>query len=249
MIARFTLSHADLITCDAQTVKSRLLEFAPRNPNDITVFPWGIDLSLFRPDRARRIETRRQLDLDDDAEVIISTRWLAPLYGVDDLLRALRPVFSARPKAIALIAGDGPQRAELELLARSLGIEHRVKFLGAIANSDLPAYLNGADLYVSASHSDGTSLSLLEAMGCGLPLVVTDIDSIREWVVENENGLIAPIGDPEKLAAALGNAFSDSTMMKLASANNLQQAIVRADWGLNFSRLEVIYHQLMISRL
>ena len=245
IIARFSLKRADLVTCDAETVKSRILELAPRNPEDITVFPWGIDLELFRPDSARRDETRHRLDLDDDTEVLITTRFLGPLYGIDDFLRALPAVFRTRPNATALIIGDGPQRSELESLANSLGIERRVRFLGFIANPDLPAYLNAADLYVSPSHSDGTSISLLEAMGCGLPVVVTDIESIREWVVENENGLLTPIGDPDRLATAMVKALSDKTMLNRAATNNLRQVISRANWDTNFAKLEAIYQQLM----
>jgi glycosyltransferase involved in cell wall biosynthesis len=144
-----------------------------------------------------------------------------------------------------LIAGDGPQLKELESLAESLQVADQIVFLGSIENPELPEYLNAADLYVSTSHSDGTSLSLLEAMGCALPVIVTDIESIREWVVENENGLLTPIGNPEKLSAALITALSDESLRKRASANNLDQARTRANWDINFTKLESMYEKVI----
>jgi L-malate glycosyltransferase len=248
LIARFALGSADLITCDAETVKSRALEISPRDPNEITVFPWGVDLNIFKPDSDQRQETRSELGLDDDAEVMITTRWLAPLYGIHEFIKSLPEVFSKRPNATAVIVGDGPQLSELESLSANLGLTQRVKFIGAVDNPGLPKYLNASDLYVSPSHSDGTSLSLLEAMGCGLPVVVTDIESIREWVVENENGLLTPIGDHEQLSTTLISALSDTELLKRAAVNNLNQARARADWDINFAKLQAMYEELIDER-
>jgi glycosyltransferase involved in cell wall biosynthesis len=204
-----------------------------------------VNLDIFKPDPLARAKTRQIFGFDENAEVMITTRWLDALYGVGDFIRALPRVFEQRPNAAALIVGSGSQREQLESLTHSLGIADRVKFAGPVSNNDLPQYLNAADLYVSPSHSDGTSLSLLEAMGCGLPVAVTDIDSIREWVVDGDNGRLVPIGDSGKMAEAIIELFSDPAMLRRAADNNLAQAQTRANWDRNFEILESMYERLM----
>ena len=242
-LAGFALGRARLITCDAEIVKREILALNPRLPEEIVVFPWGIDISLFRPDAAAREAVRRNLDWED-AEILVCTRALAPVYGVHDLVAALPSVFDRRSRAVALIIGDGPQRAELERLGAGLGLAGRVRFLGTVQNRMLPPYLAASDVYVSASHSDGSSLSLLEALACGLPVAVTDVPAILEWVEDGKHGRVAPIGEPGALADRIVELLDDDGLRAAASAINRAVAEERADWDRNFAKLEAMYARL-----
>jgi glycosyltransferase involved in cell wall biosynthesis len=126
---------------------------------------------------------------------------LVPLKGVDTLLRALQQVARVRPEVRLEIAGDGEARPALVALSRELGLTDRVTFLGAVR--DVPAVLGRAAALVLPSLSEGISLTLLEAMARGLPVVATSVGGNPEVVEHGATGLLVPPADPNALAAAL----------------------------------------------
>ena len=89
------------------------------------------------------------------------------------------------------------------------GVEERVHFPGQVSQTDLPRYYRSADLYLSASHCDGTSISLLEALACGRPALVSDIPGNREWITPGVEGWLFPDGDETALAEAIEQAASN----------------------------------------
>lgn len=240
---RYALGRAAAVTCDAESVKRRIMELAGYPGEGIFVFPWGIDLGLFKPDPLLREQARRELGWSDK-RIIIMTRNFMPVYGIEYFIRALSQVLRSFPETRILFAGDGPLRGEMLQLAVELGLEGKVRFAGAVPNRDLPRWLNAADLYVSSSLSDGTSLSLLEALACALPVVVTDVPAIMEWIEEGVNGRVVHRKNPEMLAGAISDMLGDAEAMRRMSRSNLELARARADWERNFDKLEQIYHDL-----
>jgi glycosyltransferase involved in cell wall biosynthesis len=111
----------------------------------------------------------------------------------------------------------------------------------------LPDYFNEADLYASATYSDGSSISLLEAMGCGLPVVVPDRHGNREWVRPGVNGWLYPPGDAGALRAAMLDALTRSELRAAMRDANLAAVRERADWERNFPKLLEVYDSLLRS--
>ena len=107
-------------------------------------------------------------------------------------------VVRTEPRVHLEIAGDGVLRADLEKLTAELGIAGNVRFLGEVA--DIPALLSRASLFVLPSHSEGISLTLLEAMARGLPVVTTSVGGNTEVVIDGETGFLVPADDPAALA-------------------------------------------------
>jgi glycosyltransferase involved in cell wall biosynthesis len=126
---------------------------------------------------------------------------LAPEKDIPTLLEAVARVVRVRPDFTLEIAGDGPCRADLERRAGELGLGGQVRFLGQVR--DVPALLARARLFVLSSRTEGISLTLLEAMARGLPVIATRVGGNVEVVAEGETGLLVPPGSPEELAAAL----------------------------------------------
>jgi glycosyltransferase involved in cell wall biosynthesis len=241
VLARFTLRVADGVIVDSEIQRRAVLSMGCRS-SKIWCFPWGIDLHLFRSKKARRV--REELGWLHD-KIVVSTRRQLPIYGVEYLIRAMPLILARISDVKLLVVGDGPLLEHHKSLARSLGIENQVKFLGNVANHLLPEILNSGDVYVSTSFSDGSSASLMEAMACGLPVVVTRIPANEEWVIHGENGFLVKPGDSVTLADCVSRVLRDEKLRLLMGKKNLEIAKKRADWRINSLVLEKAISDLL----
>jgi glycosyltransferase involved in cell wall biosynthesis len=144
-------------------------------------------------------------DVPRDARVLLAVCRLEPQKGVDVALRALPGVVARHPDAQLVVLGEGPQRAELQQLVRSLGVPAHL--LGRVP--DVAAWLHRAELLVHPARWEGFGLALLEAMLAARPVVATNVSSIPEVVVDGETGLLVPPDDAEALAAAITRVLDD----------------------------------------
>lgn len=142
----------------------------------------GVDLQRFAP--LDRDAARAQLAVD--RYTIVSVGNLIELKGHHLIIRALQRM----PDVLLLIAGNGPDRAKLEALARELGVADRVRFLGSVPNTELKQVFNAADLMVLASSREGWANVLLESMACGTPVVASNVGGSPEVVAAPEAGLL-----------------------------------------------------------
>lgn len=143
-------------------------------------------------------------EVPNGARVLLAVSRLEPQKGIEVAIRALPEVLASHPDAQLVVLGEGPQRAELEQLATSLGVP--VHLPGRVP--DVAAWLRRADLLVHPARWEGFGLALLEAMLASLPIVATRVSSIPEIVVDGETGLLVPPDDPASLAAAITRALA-----------------------------------------
>src|SRR5208283_5067787 len=135
--------------------------------------------------------------------------WKRPL----DLLRAF--AMANLPDALLVFAGDGPMRPQLEAEAANLGIAKRVRFLGFVNQSQLPAVYASADLMVLPSEYEPFAMVVNEAMLCGCPVVVSDrVGAAKDLVAPVAPDFIFPHGDVAALTNTLRDAFSDPARLK-----------------------------------
>lgn len=176
--------------------------------HDIRVIYNGVD-----PARAvsslSREQARRRFGVPEDALAVAQVAALRPDKGHEVMLQAFVRLALREPRAVLLLAGDGPRRQELEALARSLGIQERCRFLGIVR--DIGDVLAAADLVALSSlpRMETLSVAAIEAMFAGLPVVSTRVGFMDEIVIPGETGGLAPPGDPEGLAAALAGLLQD----------------------------------------
>lgn len=195
---KYALKKADLITCDANHMIDAMLSLGI-DDKKIRLIYFGIDTDRFCPEEKSR-ELREQLDIGD-CPAIISLRSLFPVYNVETLIRSVPYVLEEVSDAKFVIVGTGSEKKMLKELAESLGVSENVRFVGRIANEELPNYLISMDIYVSTALSDaGIAASTAEAMACGVPVIITDSGENRKWVDNDKNGFIIPIKSPEILA-------------------------------------------------
>lgn len=231
---RYTLRRSTVLIGDCDAVRYKAGEFG-FPAERVVLFPWGVDLQRFSPGEPG--ELRRRLGWED-AFVVLSLRTWEPLYGVDVVVKAFCQAAAREPRLRLLLLGGGSQAGQLRQIVSQHGMQERVHFGGQISGDDLPAYYRAADLYVSASHSDGSSVSLMEALGSGLPVLVSDIPGNREWIGPDENaGWLFPDGGFTALGAGMLRAATDEKGLKAQRQAARALAERRADWTKNFQQL------------
>jgi glycosyltransferase involved in cell wall biosynthesis len=157
-----------------------------------------------------RIAARAELNLPGTTPVVGMVGRLVAQKGMVDGLRAFAQIKDRFPDARIIIAGDGPQRAELEATARSLGLP--AQFLGW--RDDIPQLMFAFDVLLVPSLYEGFGLVLLEAMAAALPVVATAVSSVPEIVIHGETGLLAPPRDLSALAEALAALLGDRALRR-----------------------------------
>jgi len=167
----------------------------------------------------KREELRHELNLPEGVPVVLSVARLISWKGNDILLRAMVQV----PRAHVLIVGWGPQESDLRNLARSLGIQDRVHFLGK--RNDVYGLLGCADCYVQAHRSSGVhtwqgpNLSQMEACAAGVPSISTAVPRIEELIEDGVTGRVVPIDSPAELGVAIRACLEDfDGSLKMAKA-------------------------------
>ncbi len=176
-------------------------------PERVRVVASGIDLGKF--DRLTpRDHVRAQLGLDARTFAVGNVAALAPHKAQSDLLRAAARVLAKRSDVRVFMVGEGALRAELEALARALGISEHVVFTGFRADAlDL---LRAFDIFVMSSYLEGLGTSIMDAQALGVPVVATRTGGIPELVEDGVTGLLVPPRDPESLAAAILRFLDDA---------------------------------------
>jgi len=205
------LASADAILAVAESHKRYLVDVEGIRADRVTVIRNCVDTARYRPRDGRETRgveaARAALGLEEDDVVFTTVASLKPVKGIDVLLRAAAPVLKERPRTRLLVVGDGPDRAALEALARELGIADRAVFTGI--RDDVDVLYRASDAVVLPSRSEAFPNAVLEAMASGLPVVTTDVGSVREMVEEDSAVVVAP-EDAGALGAALAALAGDA---------------------------------------
>lgn len=223
-LARFVLARSDILICDCQAVRGMAASLGMPEEK-IVVFPWGVDLKHFCPGSASSL--RSSLGWEQGF-VLLSMRSWEPLYGIDILLAGFIEASRTEDDLRLLMLGDGSLRPRVVSTIQRAGLGNRVHLAGRVSQDALPDVYRAADLYVSASRSDGSSVSLLEAMACGLPALVSDIPGNREWVEPGRNGWWFRDGAARDLARSIAAARTAPLRQMGEAARAI--AVERADW-------------------
>ncbi len=134
---------------------------------------------------------------------LLVARNLEPIYDNATALRAFAIVRAAQPQATLVIAGSGPQRAELEALARELGVADGVTFTGRVDNHAMAQLYRNADIMLNCSLVDNMPNSVLESLACGVPVVSTNVGGVPYLVEDGRTALLVPAAAPERMAQAV----------------------------------------------
>jgi len=234
-VTRYVLRNSTFFTSDANVTREKAVIYG-MNPDRTVVFPWGVDLDHYIP---KNWQTEKR----ENGFTLFCNRAWEPRYGVDVLAKAFVRAARSRPELSLILLGGGSQGARIRQILLNGGVLERVTFGGQISQNELPRWYHWADVYISPSHVDGSSVSLMEALACGLPCLISDIPANREWVTEGENGWLFPDGDVEALAAKILQVMDRRESLPDIGNESRAVAEERADWKKNSAKLMQAYQR------
>ncbi len=233
-VTRYTLKRCDYFTSDARVTRDKAIAYG-MDPQKTVVFPWGVDLERFTP------APREKPVGQNERFTLFCNRSWEPNYGVDVLARAFVLLTRQQPDLDLVLLAGGSEGPRIRQILESAGVLERVTFAGQVSQADLPPYYRVADLYISPSHVDGSSVSLMEALACGLPCLVSDIPANQEWITEGKNGWLFPDGDAGKLAEKIQTVLENRSSLAELCRQARQTAQEKANWPQNVQKLLQTY--------
>ncbi len=236
-ITRHALKRAGSITATGMRLAEATLPYAPRG-KPVSVIPYGVDLDAFRP-AARPARPH---------PTIGAVGRLSPEKGFEHLLRAVALLRDNGVTLDVVLAGDGPSRGALERLTAELKIGPRVRFLGEVAHDDVPAVLQGFDIFAMPSTWEGFGVSAIEASAMELPVVASDIHGIPDVVVDGETGLLVPPASATALAAAIARLAADREVRLRMGAAGRAFIERHYRWQDNAALMERLYADMVVGR-
>jgi glycosyltransferase involved in cell wall biosynthesis len=237
------LSNADFITCDSQDLKKRILEIIGKGDDKVIVIQWGVDTKVFRPLPVNDL-VRSRFGLPMGNSVILSMRNINPIYNPETIIEAFG-ILVRRIDNVVLVQkyykSTNKRLKELQELVEKKGLTKKVFWIGELEYEDLPWLYNTANVVVSVPSSDGTPMTLLEAMACGVTPIVSELPSVLEWVKHDENAIVVPAGDAIKLAQALEKILIENEKRQQISKINIKVVKDRAEHSTHMNAMEELY--------
>jgi glycosyltransferase involved in cell wall biosynthesis len=215
----------------------------------ITIIYNGVDLERFQaaPDASTRATWRHTWGLPENTPVVAGVGRLRQQKNFPLFLRVAREVLRAIPQAGFVIAGEGPDRKDLEILARDLGIASQVHFLGYV--SDMTELYAGVDVLLMTSHSEGTPLTVLEAMAMGVPVVASRVDGMAEVLEDALDAYLVSPGDLSAFAHRTCRLLQDQALARGFSQAGREKVRRRYSAVSMTQQLENIYLKFLQDRI
>jgi glycosyltransferase involved in cell wall biosynthesis len=217
-VDRQTRYRAKRIIAVCEAGRFHLEQVAGVDPRKTRVVYNGIDLHRF---------IVRSLEEDHGKKAVGSftigmVAQLTSGKGWLDFIAVVGKLAHRYPGTKGIIVGDGPLRAELEGRVRGQGLSGIIRFVGH--QEDVSIWLREMTLFLFTSYREGLSVSILEALGCGLPIVATEVGGIREQVEDGVNGFVLPVGDIDGLTDCCVRLLSDPEMMAAFGRSSRERA-------------------------
>ncbi len=237
-VTRYTLKRSAFFVSDANISRNKAVEFG-MNPAKTMIFPWGTDIEHFTPKPFKPSSLK--------PFTLFCSRTWEPIYGVGVLAKAFVKVASKNPNVNLILLGGGSQGGKIRQILINGGVLDQVHFGGYISQADLPRWYHMADLYISPSHVDGSSVTLMEALASGLPCLVSDIPGNKEWIEDGVNGWLFRDGDADDLAAKILDVIKNRELFTKIGEAARKTAEEKADWKKNFGKLLESYNRVIAS--
>ncbi len=196
---------------------------------EVEVIPNGVDLEIFQKDYGNRQKIREKFGVSSDDVLLVTTSRLVTKNRTGDIIESLKFL----PDNTKLfIVGEGKLKESLKNLAKNLGVEERVKFLGHHLYHEIPQYLQASDIFLRPSISEGFGNSFVEAMAAGLPVIGTPVGGIVDFLKDGETGLFCEVKNPKSIAEQVERLLNDKKLREKLIKNGKNLAKEKYSWDL-----------------
>ena len=206
----------------------------------------GVDSSIFYP---KENSLKKELHIDEDELLFFSPRAITPLYNIDIILDALHKLkkLNYRFKCMFSFAFGGHYHSELKHKVSMLGLEDYVIWLGYVKYENMQLYYNASNLVISVPSSDSSPKSVYEAMFCGKPVIISDLEWSHELLDELECVCRVDVRNADQLSNSIIRLISDSRFSEKISKNSLQIVRKTFDYEVNMAKMEYIMLEIISS--
>lgn len=225
--------------CMAEETK----KYLENKSKEIFITPFGVDTEKFK---------NLNIEKKENEITIGIVKTLTEKYGIEYLIKAIKELenildIENYKKIRLLIYGKGELKNKLEDLTKELQIEDKVIFKGYISNEDVPKALNEMDIFVVPSILDSESFGVaaVEAMACEVPVIVSDVDGLKEVVVNNETGFVIPKKSSKEIANKIKILIENNDIVKKFKKNARDRVLKLYDWNKNVENMIKIYKELL----
>lgn len=241
-IKKWTLKRVNKVTVVSNFMRKYCSEKLFMDVEKITVIPMGVDLvNLFKPvERVQRKNNR-----------VIFVGRLVEKKGIKYLIEAISLVHNQIPDIELILVGDGPLRCELEEKVKELKLLSNIKIMGSVQQKELPTLYSSATIAITPSIVDATGdqeglgLVIIEALGCGCVVVASELEAIKDIIVDGENGLLVRSGDSKSISEAIQRLLKDPELCRGLSENGIKSVYSKYDWDFVAKR----YYELTCSMI
>ena len=244
LFAKFFLKKADALTITNEIMKKVLLKYGVKK-DKLNIIRWyGVDAKLFKPMR-KDIRLLKELNIKDSM-VVLSMRSLERLYNIDKILKSI-PIVLKKVKNVTYIFAwhSASLENEMRLLVKELQVEDNVRFVGRVPYEEIPRYYSISDVGISIASPDNTPATLLEAMACGVPSVVSREKGITEFIKDGVNGEVVDPENVEEIAERTLKLLLDARKREEYGRHNRESVMEIANMDVEMGKLESLYEGLI----
>lgn len=250
---RRALTATDMVVAATPAEQADLQWLYEVPTRKICVIPPGVDLAQFSP--RSKIEARTELGMPQDQPLLLFVGRIEALKGIDTIIRAVSLLTSAHSLAddlrVLIIGGDveedlellGTEMNRLRSLARELGVQDRIEFIGSRRQRELPAYYAAADVVAMPSYSESFGMVALEAMACARPVVASRVGGLTYLVQDGVTGFHVQEGDAGELAGRLEELMGNDVLCEQFGKNARLEA-ERYSWQRAANAVSDLYKDL-----
>lgn len=233
-ILKHNFKQATVICATSETIRTYIQGFVKK---EVTVIPFGVDCEIFKKKDVKRI-------FDKESFVIGSIKPLESIYHIDILIRSFKTVYESNRQARLLIIGEGSEQKKLVQLTEQLGLKEVITFTGRIPFNEVSDYFNQLNVLVNISAYESFGVSVIEAMACEVPVLVSDTGGLKEIVLNDSLGLKVPVGDEAAVTESLLQLINAPEKCKVLGENGRKYVLEKYNWPLNLQQMMDVYKNL-----
>jgi glycosyltransferase involved in cell wall biosynthesis len=209
-LTRIVLKHSAYILTVSEALRQELIKTFSVPPEKTSLCRPIIDTELFKP--ANKLSARESLNLSQKNKITLYAGDITAAKGCHLLYEAAEKICSRHPDTLFVFLGDGPLLKPLISRAKKSRLSDRIIFPGSVPNSAVAQFMHAADVFALPSFSEGTPVTILESLSCGLPVIASNVGGIPELVHDGENGLLITPGNSEELFFSLQRILTQSEL-------------------------------------